>query len=77
MAATSTARASRADFFKALFVAIEENSAHHHGQLPESFRLTDGSWASSANCALDLGPDELADSNYVKRLRQRLRDGDK
>jgi hypothetical protein len=27
-----------------------------------------------ANCALDLGPDDLADGDYVKRLRQRARD---
>ncbi|WP_256657875.1 hypothetical protein [Pseudomonas sp. 2FG] len=77
LAATAAARPSRADFFKALFAAIEENSASHHGQLPEGFRLTDGTLASLANCALDLGPDELTDSAYVKRLRQRERHGDK
>lgn len=77
LAATAATRPSRADFFKALFAAIDENTAHHHGQLPEGFRLTDGTLASLANCALDLGPDELADSAYVKRLRQRLRDGDR
>ncbi|UUY08680.1 hypothetical protein LRS11_01135 [Pseudomonas sp. J452] len=76
LAATAATRPSRADFFKALFAAIEENSVHHHGQLPEGFRLTDGTLASLANCALDLGPNELADSAYVKRLRQRERNGD-
>ncbi|NKQ12666.1 hypothetical protein [Pseudomonas sp. SST3] len=77
LAATVAARSSRADFFKALFAAIKENSAQTGGQLPEGFRLTDGTLASLANCALDLGPDELADSAYVKRLRQHLREDDR
>lgn len=76
-AATVASRPSRADFFKALFAAIEENSARNHGQLPKDFKLTDGALASLANCALDLEPDELADSAYVKRLRQRERSGGK
>ena len=74
-AATAASRPSRADFFKALFAAIEENSARNYGLLPRGFKLTDGTLASLANCALDLGPDELADSTYVKRLRQRERNG--
>ena len=45
--------------------------------LPKGFKPTDGTLASLANCALDLGPDELADSTYVKRLRQRERNGGK
>ncbi|MGC5887279.1 hypothetical protein [Ralstonia pseudosolanacearum] len=72
-AATVASRPSRADFFKALFAAIEENSARNYGLLPKGFKLTDGTLASLANCALDLGPDELVDSIYVKRLRQRER----
>lgn len=76
-AATAATRPSRADFFKALFAAIEENGARNYGQLPKDFRLTDSTLASLANCALDLGPDELADSAYVKRLRQRERNGGK
>ena len=76
-AATMASRPSRADFFKALFAAIEENSARNYGLLPKGFKPTDGTLASLANCALDLGPDELADSTYVKRLRQRERNGGK
>ncbi|MGA4289681.1 hypothetical protein ACI2TJ_23160 [Ralstonia nicotianae] len=72
-AATVASRPSRADFFKALFAAIEENSARNYGLLPKGFKLTDGTLASLANCALDLRPDELVDSIYVKRLRQRER----
>lgn len=74
-AATGASRPSRADFFKALLAAIEENSARNHGLLPKNFKLTDGTLASLANCALDLEPDELADSTYVKRIRQRERNG--
>jgi len=70
-AATVASRPSRADFFKALFAAIEENSEY----LPRGFKLTDSTLASLANCVLDLGPDELTESTYVKRLRQRERKG--
>ncbi|MBV8470929.1 MAG: hypothetical protein JOY60_13845 [Burkholderiaceae bacterium] len=74
-AATSAARPSKADFFKALFASVEENSAENYGQLPRGFKLTGRTLASLANCALDLGPDELVDEAYVKRLRQRERNG--
>ncbi|RQU89498.1 MULTISPECIES: hypothetical protein [Burkholderia] len=72
-AATAAVRPSRADFFKALFAAIEENGAENYGQLPRGFKLTDNTLASLANCVLDFGPDDLSDSAYVKRLRQRER----
>ncbi|WP_459198362.1 hypothetical protein [Ralstonia pseudosolanacearum] len=74
-AATSAVRPSKADFFKALFASVEENSAENYGQLPRGFKLTDRTLASLANCALDLGPDELMDEAYVKRFRQRERNG--
>jgi hypothetical protein len=74
-AATTGIRASRADFFKALFAAIEENSTGLHAFIPAGLKLTDATLASLANCALDLGPDDLLDSGYVKRLRQRERKG--
>jgi len=76
-AATSAARPSLADFFKALFAHIEENGAENYGQLPRGFKVSDSTLASLANCALDLGPDELVDSAYVKRLRQRERNNSK
>lgn len=72
-AATAATRPSKADFFKALFASIEENSAKSYGQLPKGFKLTDRTLASLANCALDLGPDDLVDDAYMKRLRQRER----
>jgi len=76
-AATSATRSSKADFFKALFAAIEENSSKSYGQLPCGFKLTDRTLASLANCALDLGPDDLVDDAYMKRFRQRERNGAK
>ncbi len=72
-AATAAARPSRADFFKALFTSINENSMENYGLLPSGFKPTDRTLASLANCALDLGPDDLVDDAYVKRLRQRER----
>ena len=73
-AATTGSRGSRADFFKALFELIKENGTASHGHIPTGFRLSDSTLASLANCALDLGPNDVIDAAYVKRLRQRLRD---
>ena len=75
-AATEASRPSKADFFKALFASIEENSAANYGQLPRDFKLTDRTLASLANCALDLGPDELVDDAYMKSYRQKQRKRD-
>jgi hypothetical protein len=75
--ATTAARPSKADYFKALFTAIAENSADNFGPLPRGFRLTDGTLASLVNCALDLGIEDLVDEAYVKRLRQRERSRNK
>jgi hypothetical protein len=70
-------RPSRADFIKALLAAIDENRGRNHGQLPNDFKATDNTLASFASCALDLGVEDLVDGPYVKRLRQRERDGAK
>lgn len=72
--ATKATRGSLADFFKALFVAIEESGVHQGGFLPSGFSVTDATFASLTNCALDLKPDEMVDAVYVKRLRQRERE---
>lgn len=74
-AATAASRASLADFFKALFAGIEENSVRSYGHLPKDFKASDNSLATLANCALDLSADESVDGPYVKRLRQRERFG--
>lgn len=65
-AATTGSRGSRADFFKALFQLIKENGDGSHTHIPRNFKLSDNALASLANCALDLGPDDLVDSAYVK-----------
>ncbi len=72
-AATTATRPSRADFFKALHASIAEN----YDRLPRGFKLTDKTLASLANCALDLEPDDLVDDAYMKRFRQRERNGTK
>lgn len=73
-AGTEGPRAALADTFRSFYVALEESSAQHHGFLPRTFELTDRSVAALISCALDLGPDEVVDAGYVKRLRQRRRD---
>ncbi|MDZ4394746.1 hypothetical protein [Cypionkella sp.] len=73
-ASTQGSRASQADFFKALFAAVEENRGTKCYEFPAEFELTDSAFASFANVLLDLGPDDLVDAAYVKRLRQRERE---
>lgn len=67
-------RASLADFFKALFVAIHENRGAARHKFPAEFDMTDGALAAFATVVLGLGPDDLLDASYVKRLRQRERE---
>lgn len=74
-AATASPRSSKADFFKALLAAIDEASCGGNGNLPRTFKLTDRSLACLGNCALNLGPEDLVDEAYLKRLRQRVRHG--
>lgn len=76
-AGTQSLRSSRADFFKAFFAAIDENSGNSFGLLPVDLKLSDGTYASLANCALDLPAKSLVDAAYVKRLRQRQREAGK
>lgn len=73
-AATESIRASLADYFRALFAAIDENSRTYGGFLPVGLRIADSALATIANCALDLDSDAGVDGPYVKNLRQRLRD---
>jgi hypothetical protein len=73
--ATAASRPSKADFFKALLAAMEENGPHNGGQLPKDFNLSDSTLAALTNCALDLAPEESTDAPYVKRFRQRERSG--
>lgn len=72
-AATESLRASVTDYFKALFAAFNENEKRFGGLLPNGFKLTDGSLAAMANIFLDLQPESIIDSGYVKGVRQRLR----
>lgn len=70
-AGTASSRGSNRDFFRAWFTHIQENIDSQ--QLPREFKLTDSSYASFANVALDLSVDNLIGSEYVKRFRQALR----
>lgn len=72
-AATIGGRASLADYFRALFEAIECNLQKEYGFLPNDFKLTDSSIATLANCALALEPEEMIDGPYVKNFRSRER----
>ena len=72
-AATRANRASKADFFKALYANINAYGAAGRGFIPHGFRLTDETIASLANCVLNLSEDKIVDGAYVKCFRQRER----
>lgn len=72
-AATTAMRPSKSDFVRALYVALDERSERNYDKLPKNFKLTDSSMASLVNCLLDLEPDEVLDSGYIKGFRQRER----
>jgi hypothetical protein len=73
-AATDSIRPSSADYLKALFAAINENSRMPFGSLPPDLHITDNPLATIINCALALDSESMVNAPYVKRIRQRIRD---
>ncbi|MDO6458966.1 hypothetical protein Q4560_15700 [Celeribacter halophilus] len=73
-ASTASSRNSKSEFFRAFWAAVHEQSQANFGRIPNDFRLSDETIASLGNCALDLGPEQIVDGPYIKRLRQRDRD---
>jgi len=73
-AAATSIRSSQADFFKALFALMKENSARNYGHLPGGFELSDQTLAALATCALNLDRDDEVSPEFVKRFRQRERE---
>jgi len=69
-AAITGPRGSLAEFLRAFYEGIDQNTKRSNGFLPSDFRLTDKSVAALMNCILDLAPDDMKDSAYVKRFRQ-------
>lgn len=70
-AATRSTRSSKADTIRALRESIDESRGNWWGAIPRKFRLSDSAMAQMANVLLDLEPDEMIDSNYIKSLRHR------
>lgn len=73
-ASTTSSRASKSDFLRALFTAIEENGSRTYGLISKGFELSDKSVSEIMNNALELDFNELVDATYVKRTRQRIRE---
>jgi len=72
--AISSRIASRRDFIRAFFTAIDEQKGSTFRDIPKSFNLTDESLAAIICCALDLADNDLIDAAYVKRMRQTERE---
>lgn len=76
-AGTNSIRSSQADYLKALWVLLDEHRGQrYHFELPRKFELSDSALATILNCTLNLGVDEMKDSQYVKNLRKRMRDNE-
>lgn len=73
-AATEARRPGLADFLKAFEAELDRNRVENIGFIPDDFSLSDSSMASLVNCGLELGVEELIESTFVKRYRQRERD---
>ena len=54
-----------------MFARVSNCLASVGGALPETFRLRDKDWADLVNVLLDLGPDDIVSTDYVKNLRYR------
>lgn len=74
-AATESRISSKSDSLRAFLAMVEDNCEEQSGRLPDGFRLSDQSMADIMNCVLDLPPDEMVNSDYVKGFRQRQRRG--
>ena len=72
-AGTRSPKRSKADSFRALQGALQDDLRSFHSPFGANFRLSDESWATILNVILDHNPDELIDGSYIKRLRQRDR----
>ncbi|RJX81184.1 hypothetical protein [Pseudomonas sp. LS-2] len=72
-AATASRKSGRSDFVRAFLARIDDNRVRECGFISNSFALSDGSLASLVNCGLGLAVDELVDSDFIKRFRQRER----
>ena len=73
-AATEARRPGLADFLKAFEEELNKNREENIGLIPNDFSLTDSSMASLVNCGLGLKIEELIESTFVKRYRQRERE---
>ncbi|WP_300543299.1 hypothetical protein [Maricaulis sp.] len=72
-AVTRSQRNSKADFFKALLVDIDELLEDFPFEIPDNFKLSDETIATLGNCILELEANSLVDGQYIKRLRQGMR----
>lgn len=72
-AVTRSQRNSKADFFKALLVDIDELLEDFPFEIPEGFKFSDETIATLGNCILELEANSLVDAQYIKRLRQGMR----
>lgn len=73
-AATEARRPGLADFLKAFEEELNKNRVRNIAFIPNDFSLTDSSMASLVNCGLGLEVEELIESTFVKRYRQRERE---
>ena len=72
-AGTRSPRRSKADSFRALLGALDEDRSSPLSPIGSDFRLSDEGAATLLNVMLDLEQEKQVDGPYIKRLRQRDR----
>ncbi|WP_256586292.1 hypothetical protein [Pseudomonas sp. PONIH3] len=72
-AATESRKSGLSDFVKAFLARVDDNKVRKCGVIPNSFALSDSALASLVNCGLALEFNELVDTDFIKRFRQRQR----
>lgn len=74
-AATTSSRPSTSDSVRMFLAYIEDCRGDYDGGLPRDFRVSDKSMATMMNVLLELPPERLLAAEYIKNLRQKLREG--
>ena len=71
----SSPKCSMTDFLRVALRAIDDRKKiePYPYRLPYDFRMTDNSLATIINCTLDLEPDGMVSTEYVKSARQNIR----
>ena len=75
----SSPKHSMADYLRVIIKAIDDRKYHLPPEniLPTDFRMSDNALATIINCTLNLEPEDMVSTEYIKRSRQNIRNSKK